>query len=311
MIITKCPLRVSLVGGSTDLQDFIDHYGKGSVISFPVNLYTYITVSSDIYGPNKRFGQYIINYTKREEERCVKNIKNDIAREVIKYFNCKQIICTFYSDISSSGSGLASSSSYTLSMVKAISKFNNIKLSDSEICKIAFNIEHNFNKHAGYQDIYGCGIGSLKKIDFKKNEDPKFTYLSQKIFNDMNMYLISTNITRQSDKILPKLDLEKRLGLLSLVSSLEQSIIENNQSDFFNILNESWIKKKETSSLIYSHPQIRDMDECLIKDHNVLAHKLCGAGAGGFFLVYTKSNIKDSKFIPIAISENGIAHLQI
>ena len=311
MIITKCPLRVSLVGGSTDLQDFIDHYGKGSVISFPVNLYTYITVSSDIYGPNKRFGQYIINYTKREEERCVKNIKNDIAREVIKYFNCKQIICTFYSDILSSGSGLASSSSYTLSMVKAISKFNNIKLSDYEICKIAFNIEHQFNKHAGYQDIYGCGIGSLKKIDFKKNEDPKFTYLSQKIFNDMNMYLISTNITRQSDKILPKLDLEKRLGLLSLVSSLEQSIIENNQSDFFNILNESWIKKKETSSLIYNDTKIRDMDEDFTNDNNVLAHKLCGAGAGGFFLVCTKSIMKDNKFIPIEVSENGITHFQI
>ena len=132
MIITKCPLRVSLVGGSTDLQDFIDHYGKGSVISFPVNLYTYITVSSDIYGPNKRFGQYIINYTKREEERCVKNIKNDIAREVIKYFNCKQIICTFYSDILSSGSGLASSSSYTLSMVK---RFRNSTILSCQIMK--------------------------------------------------------------------------------------------------------------------------------------------------------------------------------
>ena len=48
MIVSKCPLRVSLVGGSTDLQGFIDQYGIGSVISFPHNLYTYITINENI-----------------------------------------------------------------------------------------------------------------------------------------------------------------------------------------------------------------------------------------------------------------------
>ena len=45
MIVSKCPLRVSLVGGSTDLQSFIDKYGYGQVISFPISLYTYISLS--------------------------------------------------------------------------------------------------------------------------------------------------------------------------------------------------------------------------------------------------------------------------
>ena len=58
MIISKCPLRVSLVGGSTDLQSFIDEYGYGQVISFPISLYTYISLS-------KRYDKkYVINYTK-------------------------------------------------------------------------------------------------------------------------------------------------------------------------------------------------------------------------------------------------------
>ena len=48
MIVSKCPLRISLVGGSTDLQGFIDKFGIGSAISFPPNLYTYITINENI-----------------------------------------------------------------------------------------------------------------------------------------------------------------------------------------------------------------------------------------------------------------------
>ena len=81
MIISKCPLRVSLVGGSTDLQSFIDEYGYGQVISFPISLYTYISLS-------KRYDKkYVINYTKTESVFNPDKIKNDIARELIKYFN--------------------------------------------------------------------------------------------------------------------------------------------------------------------------------------------------------------------------------
>ena len=60
MIIASCPLRVSLLGGSTDLEDFISEYGYGQVISFPVNLYTYVSI-------NKRYyGRFLIQYSKTE-----------------------------------------------------------------------------------------------------------------------------------------------------------------------------------------------------------------------------------------------------
>jgi len=311
MIVTKCPLRISLAGGSTDLQDFIDVYGRGAVISFPVNLYTYIILSSDISGYNKIFGKYIINYSIREEEDNIENIKNDIAREVLKYFNCEQVVCTFTSDILSSGSGLASSSSYTLSLVKAVSKFKNISLSDFEICKISLEIERKFNIHTGFQDIYGCGIGSLKRIDFTKNEDPKFTYLSQNIFNNLNMYLIFTNITRNSTELLSTVDLKSREKLLYLVDSLEESIKSDDRQSFFSIINEGWEKKKESSPFIVKNNKIKELDKTLKEDSNILAHRLCGAGNGGFFLVFTKDKINNKNFIPISISEDGIKDIKI
>ena len=90
MIVSKCPLRVSLAGGSTDLLSFVEKYDYGSVISFPINLHTYILIT---YNTNN---VYRINYSNSEEVTDADNIKNDIAREVIKYFNLPPVTVMFY-----------------------------------------------------------------------------------------------------------------------------------------------------------------------------------------------------------------------
>ena len=156
MIIAKCPLRVSLVGGSTDLQSFIDQYGYGKVISFPISLYTYISLS-------KRYdNNYVINYTKRENVNSPNKVKNDIARELIKYFNLPPLTIAFNADIPTTGSGLAASSSYMVAAVAAACKFRELEWSQAKICKIAHEIEIKFNPLTGYQDTYGCGLPSSK-----------------------------------------------------------------------------------------------------------------------------------------------------
>ena len=156
MIVSKCPLRVSLVGGSTDLQSFINKYGYGKVISFPISLYTYITLS-------KRFDDnYKVDYSFQEEVKDPKLIKNDIARELIRYFDLPPITIAFNADIPTSGSGLASSSSYMVAAVAAACRFKNLEWSQAKICKIAHKIELKFNPLTGYQDTYGCGLPSSK-----------------------------------------------------------------------------------------------------------------------------------------------------
>ena len=98
MIITRCPLRISLAGGSTDLDAFMDKFGNGSVISFPCNLYTYIYLQRDRLGYNHD-GYYVINYSEKEISKSIQNIKNDIVREALKKFPVDPLGITFYSDI--------------------------------------------------------------------------------------------------------------------------------------------------------------------------------------------------------------------
>jgi D-glycero-alpha-D-manno-heptose-7-phosphate kinase len=291
MIISKCPLRVSLVGGSTDLQGFIDEYGYGSVISFPIDLYTYITLTPNIYS-----NKYRIDYSTPEEVEDPNQIKNDIAREVIKYFNLPPLIMSFNSDIPSSGSGLASSSSYLLACILAACKFKDIEISQSNICKLAVELERKFNPLTGYQDAYGCGVGSLKQYIFYK--DKIITeFLSSDVIKNHKLYLVPTNLKpRLSTDILKTIDYSKSFKLLDLVKQLKNNL--NNPVEFFNIFNEGWENKKLSSSHIMTEELIIQ-EKYLLNTYKIKGIKLLGAGGGGYFLIITNDNVKEGKQIKI------------
>ena len=300
MIISKCPLRVSLVGGSTDLQSFIDKYGYGQVISFPISLYTYISLS-------KRYdNKYIINYTRRENVKSPDKIKNDIARELIKYFNLPPLTITFNADIPSTGSGLAASSSYMVAAVAAACKFKGLKWSQAEICKVAHEIELKFNPLTGYQDTYGCGLPSSKLMVFGGTDvDIKFIK-----FPEYEMYLYNTEVKRSSTNILKTIDVTKSYPLLELVDKTYNSF--NNPSEFFKLLRDSWNTKKQTSNEILNNKELSILDDKLEKDSSIKFHKLCGAGGGGYFLTIVdgKTNIEGNK-IKIDIDNKGVTVWEI
>ena len=150
MLVASCPLRISLIGGSTDLEDFIEEYGHGEVINFPVNLYTYVSI-------NKRYdGKFLIQYSKTEFVDNISDIKNELVRIVLEYFNIKtSTTVTLTADIPSHGSGLASSSSFIISMIKATSLFKSVNMNDYDICKLALSLERKFNPLVGRQDPMG------------------------------------------------------------------------------------------------------------------------------------------------------------
>ena len=123
MYVATCPLRIALFGGSTDNPYFVEKYGRGAVINFTSSLKTYVTISQDKIGFNKDNHKYIINYSKREEVSHVKDIRNEVVRTVLEHFDMPPVQVTLTSDAYSQGSGLASSSSYTISLIKACCLF--------------------------------------------------------------------------------------------------------------------------------------------------------------------------------------------
>ena len=292
MIIASCPLRISLFGGSTDNPYFVEKYGYGSVISFTSNLKTYVTISQDKFGFNKNEHKYIINYSKREEVSCIEEIQNDVVRVVLEYFNIPPVQVTLTSDAYSQGSGLASSSSYIISLIKACCIFLKKEMSDTDICKLAHQLEVDFNPYCGYQDPYGCGIGGFKRIEFMDNYRIKYEFLPIDLFDQYDIHLVFTGVTRNSKKVLKSVtdNLYKVKPLLDIVDIAHESISDIDMRRFFQLINDSWKQKKETSSIITENMRIKKIDKELENNSTVLAHKLCGAGNGGFFLTFSEKD---------------------
>lgn len=198
MIITKTPLRISFVGGGSD----IEMYYKGSyghVISAAIDKYIYVFL-------NKKFDNKIrVIYSEIEEVDHVDDIRHPIVREVLKYFSVGpglEIISI--ADIPSAGSGLGSSSAFTVGLVKAINKYLGNPLNANQAAKIAVDIEINKCKEPiGKQDQYACAYGGINSIKFLSSGDVIVDPI-KKINNGLNdaILLIYTGKTRLASHIL-------------------------------------------------------------------------------------------------------------
>src|ERR671932_19026 len=81
VIVTRTPLRVSFAGGGTDLPEFY-RVAEGAVFSTAIDKYVYVTVKrhSELFLEPVR-----INYSHTEQVNEIGEIRNDIARECLRF----------------------------------------------------------------------------------------------------------------------------------------------------------------------------------------------------------------------------------
>jgi D-glycero-alpha-D-manno-heptose-7-phosphate kinase len=171
------------------------------------------------------------------------------------------------------------------------------------------------NPYCGYQDPYGCGIGGFKHIEFIKSGIVKYNFLSTKLFDLYDTHLVFTGITRNSKNVLKDIseNIDKAQPLLDTLNVAYFSLIENEYQKFLNYLNQSWTQKKKTSSIITENLIIKEIDSELNRNETVIAHKLCGAGNGGFFLVFSEKEKLNISYqsVRINITPNGISGIKV
>ena len=136
MIITKTPLRISLFGGGTDLQSYYQT-GHGSVVNMSIDKYIYIIV-------NPKFDNKIrISYSKTEIVDKIEEIQHPIVRECLQMVGIAQgIEIVSVADIPA-GTGLGSSSCFTVGLLNALYTYIGQTLSSEELAKKACEIEIN------------------------------------------------------------------------------------------------------------------------------------------------------------------------
>ena len=112
-IITKTPLRISFVGGGTDFEDFYKK-NDGEVFSGAINKYMYLFV-------NRYFDKEkcLLKYSKTELIKNLNDIKHPLIRNSLKLTNLWGLDINSVSDVAS-GTGLASSSAFTVGLLNAL-----------------------------------------------------------------------------------------------------------------------------------------------------------------------------------------------
>lgn len=308
MITIKCPVRISLIGGSSDLDSYIDTHKRGSVISFTPQIYTYVSIYKDLLGTNSLNQKYIVNYSQREEVSNIKEIKNDLVKLFFEKERVHPCSVHMTSDVFSHGSGLAVSSSYSCGLIKAISELKEQKISDIECAAKAHFLEKLINPLLGQQDIFGCAIGGFKKIEFTSKGLPKYTFLPTSFFDYYTPYLVFTGITRNSTSVLREVKVPDTDIFNPLVEESEQMILNGNFEKFLKLIKDGWTEKKKSSKNVLEDPSLKELDNYLGSYPGCVAHKLCGAGNGGFFLCFfeTSAITLNQKFVKVSLSNSGM-----
>lgn len=292
MIISKTPLRMSFVGGGSDMADFYVKH-PGAVLATTINKYIYVTV-------NKRFDSSIrVSYSKTENVEKLDEIQHKLVREAMRYTGIIQgVEITSIADIPSHGSGLGSSSAFTAGLLKSLHTYNNRSTSALELAKEAAKIEIEIlSEPIGKQDHYACAYGGFNFIQFFPDHTVKVdpVILSQDTLQKLknNILVFFTGITRSASEILKQqkvnliTDGEKIKALKQMVKlahQLKNDLEKNNLDSFGPILHENWMLKKQLSHNI-SNGQINDWYEKARKA-GAEGGKILGAGGGGFLLFY-------------------------
>jgi D-glycero-alpha-D-manno-heptose-7-phosphate kinase len=299
MIITRSPLRISLGGGGTDLPSYYEKYG-GFLLAAAIDKYVYATVT-------KPFSRGIyLKYANLEHVYEVDDVKHPIIRETLKELELQspQIEITTLADIPS-GTGLGSSGSFTTALLKGLYAHYRKNIQPAELAQLACLIEiGRLGEPIGKQDQYIAAFGGITEFSF--NPDGTVLHnalaISNETLHDLedNLLLFFTGLSRaassilsdqdnktkdQNDRMLENLHFTKELGFRS-----RNALLENNLTEFGNIMHEHWLHKRERTQSI-SNEFIDSTYEVALKN-GAVGGKLVGAGGGGFLMFYANDKEK-------------------
>ena len=316
MIIVQTPLRISFAGGGTDLPQYYSKRG-GAVVSAAIDKATFVIVSA-------RYDNRIyVNYSRKEIVGSPNEIQHGLVREAMKLVGIDQgVEVTLLSDIPSEGSGLGSSSSFTVGLLNAFYHCRGEQVGPDRLAREACEIEiDRCKKPIGKQDQYIAAYGGLSAFDFNADGSvaaERIQLTDQQLRNfSSNLFLFYSDQTRSADAILAQQtrrtpeNLEQLDRLKALSQTARKAVGAGDFDVIGRILEESWSLKQTLA------PQITNdrLNEMVLQARaaGALGAKVCGAGGGGFVLVYCTARyqqnllevMKNYRRMPILLEPDG------
>jgi D-glycero-alpha-D-manno-heptose-7-phosphate kinase len=305
IIRARAPLRLGLAGGGSDVPPYSDIYG-GYVLNATIDrfAYTFIELLDEPYVRFFALDQ-AIEITLSLEDSVELNGTLNLHKATYNYFiknynNGIKIpldIKTFC-DVPA-GSGLGSSSTVVVSIVKAFVEFLNLSLDDYSIAHIAYVIERiDCQLLGGKQDQYSATFGGFNFMEFSVGGKAIINPLKIKDWIlcelEASLLLFSTDISRDSEKII--LDQTKNIesgsrktiDAMHLVKKeaviMKECLLKGDFDGIVQAMQSGWKNKKHSASLVSNAYLDSIYDACI--NAGAVSGKISGAGGGGFMLFF-------------------------
>jgi D-glycero-alpha-D-manno-heptose-7-phosphate kinase len=290
MIVSRTPLRMSFVGGGSDLPGYYRRHG-GAVLSTSIDQYIYVNV-------NRKFDDGIrIAYSKTEEVAHIAEVEHRLVRATMEMLSLSSgIEITTIADIPARGTGLGSSSSFTVGLLHALRTYLGMSVDAAELGRASCEVEiDRCGEPIGKQDQFAAAFGGLNLIVFNPDDTvdvqpvtiPQATRdaLSSRMlcFYTNKVRSASAILKHQNDQVEADHNKQRALGrMVELAYVLRDELMAGNIEAFGPILHENWELKKSLSDKVSSS----DIDACYTAARQAGAQggKLLGAGAGGFLM---------------------------
>lgn len=290
MIITRAPFRVSFCGGGSDLPSFYEKYG-GCVLGTTIRKYMYITIQNYFFKD-----RIMLKYSKTEDVHSYEELEHRICRQCLKDFGLMGVEITSIADIPA-GTGLGSSSSFTVALLHLLHTFKGEYVSKYELAEEACDVEINrLGDPIGKQDQYAAAFGGLNYYEFMPNGQVNVEPIVlsgdsyNRLENNVLMYYIggthsASDILREQSSNVKSVDKAQiQQKMCDITKVLKSELQMNNVDALGELLHENWLLKKTLASGI-SNPVIDDTYELAMKA-GATGGKLLGAGGAGFMIFY-------------------------
>jgi D-glycero-alpha-D-manno-heptose-7-phosphate kinase len=312
-IRSRAPLRLGLAGGGTDVSPYSDDFG-GAILNATIDRYAYAFIEPS---PDWKVRFVAADL---DIEECFPLDLEAISgarlrlhaavyrRMVVDFADGRPLAVTLRSSVDApAGSGLGSSSALVVALVEVLRSLLDVPLGPYELAHLAYEIERvDLGLAGGKQDQYAAAFGGINFVEFMAGDRVIVNplRLGSAVLKELETSLVIcfSGLSRSSEQIIDQQregmtsrntrTIESLHQLKSDALEMKQALLRGNIVQMAEILERSWLAKKETASGV-STAAIDLMHDAALRA-GALAGKISGAGGGGFimFLVPPEQRVK-------------------
>lgn len=309
IVRSRAPLRLGLAGGGTDVSPYCDVHG-GYVLNATIDRYAYAVIT--------QLKEPLVKFVATDQQVEVESSASEclalsgpaslhkaVYNFVVKKFNGGQAIpleLRTFCD-APAGSGLGSSSTLVVAMLRAFSELLNLPLDDHTIAHIAYQVERvDCGLQGGRQDQYSATFGGFNFMEFYENERAIINPLRIKNWIicelEASLVLYFTGVSRESAKIIADQSknvtsgsvdaLEAMHGIKREALVMKECLLRGDFNGMVESMRQGWENKKRSAKTV-SNPHIDTVYDAAI-NAGALAGKVSGAGGGGFMWFFVPAD---------------------